>query len=613
MQRILYSIAAITGIGYLYTAFYGQFHPAIQRSVLLVFAMVYVFSFLGRETKSLPAKLLSDALSVATCISMYFIVQYQLRSGIFLPQLKTFEVFWGGVFVLCLLEATRRSVGMIITVLVVSAILFAYFGRQLPGLLRHPGFDYPELIDFMAFGTFGIFGGPLAVVSTVVVVFIIFGAVFASSKAKELFFDLPYALFGGFRGGPAKMASISSGLFGSLSGSPTSNVVATGSITIPMMVRLGYSRRDAGAVETVASTGGILMPPVMGAVAFLMADVLGVSYAQIVVAAVVPGILYYVALLILIDGIAVRNNIKGIDRSERPKAGDVLRRNWIYTLPIVVLIGSMFIFQYSAMRSGLYAILAVLAVQIIDERFNFSVLKFLKTIAEGVIFSVQVVIVCGAAGIIIGTITMSGVGVFVSMVLVDLAMGNLFILLVLTMVTCIILGMGLPTSASYLFLAILVAPAIIKLGVDPMAAHLFIVYFATAAAFTPPVAIVAFAAAAIANEKPMAIAFSSLKLGFAIYIIPFLFVYNTSLILQDGNLFDILTMVLSTSLGLFAFASLFTGVLYNWRIDNLARAALAVGAACLFTNFILVNLVGLAILVAVGGWYYRRDVAGLRA
>jgi TRAP transporter 4TM/12TM fusion protein len=460
-------------------------------------------------------------------------------------------VFAGGILILLLVEGLRRTVGNVLTGMVVFFLAYALIGHWVPGVLAGRKIEFPHLIYYLAWDPTAILGIPMKVASTIVLAFVFFGQILFKSGGSEFFTEISTVLMGRFRGGPAKISVTASSLFGSISGSAVSNVVSTGVITIPLMRRGGYRSELAGAIEAVASTGGQLMPPIMGAAAFLMAEFLEIPYTDVVVAALIPSILYYVALFILADLEAARTGITRVDESEIPAALPVLKSGWFFPVPFLVLILALFWWnrspEFSALLSTGVLLLAGFVLGYKGERLALrDILDALRRTGLGVL---DIIMIGAAAGIVIGVLNISGLGFGLSLALIELSGGNLFLLLLISAFICILLGMGMPTAGVYVLLAALIAPSLVEVGINEIAAHLFILYFGMMSMITPPVAIAAFAAASLTGADPMRTGFTAVRFGWMAYVIPFLFVASPSLLMQGTPL----------SIGL-AFATSLAGV-----------------------------------------------------
>ncbi len=439
------------------------------------------------------------------------------------------------------LEGVRRTTGWALVIIVVSFILYGLFGDNIPGALQARPSQAPQLAFYLGFDSNAILGTPIMVAFTIVIAFVIFGALLQATGGSNFFTDLALASMGRYRGGSAKIAVVGSALFGSISGSAVANVVATGVVTIPMMRRGGYPPHQAAAIEAVASTGGSLMPPVMGAAAFVMAEFLQVSYGAVMLAALIPAILYYAVLFIVSDLEAARSGITRVEESLIPRARDVMRAGWFFPIPFAVLIYALFWLNLRAEESALWASASLVFLSMVfgykGERLTLrGLFDSLRQAGEGVL---DIVMICCGAGVVIGILAISGLGFGLTLTLVTIAGKSLIVLLVLCAIVSIILGMGMPTIGVYVLLAALVAPAMVEAGVTPMAAHMFVLYFGMMSFITPPVAVAAFAAASIAKADPFRTGFTSMRFGWIAYIVPFLFAYSPSLIM-DGSWTQIL-------------------------------------------------------------------------
>lgn len=435
-----------------------------------------------------------------------------------------------------LMIALVRVGGWPITLVVLIFGAYGLWGSELPGRFQALPVAPERMAAQLALDTGGVLGTPLKIAATVVVIFVAFGRLLDHLGGASFFTALATATMGGFRGGAAKIALVASALFGSISGSAVSNVATTGVVSIPLMRRAGFPASTAGGIEAVASTGGQLTPPVMGAAAFLMAEFLDISYAQVVVAALVPAALFYVALFFQIDLVAGRDGIRGVERQDRPRAGPVLRTGWPYVAPFAALLGGLFWLNWQPDTAGLAAIGALLVVSTLlpQARAGLRPGSLLRALSEAGEALAQIVVITAAAGIVIGVLNETGLGFGMTTYLVGFAAEQMLGLLVLAAAISIVLGMGMPTVAVYVLLAVLVAPAIIRLGVDGTAAHLFVLYFGMMSMVTPPVAIAAFAAATLAGSGPMATALAAMRFGWPAFVLPFAFVINPALILKGG-------------------------------------------------------------------------------
>jgi len=468
------------------------------------------------------------ALGIAIQVyTLWDITAFSAREG----DLIASDLWVGSAMVLLVLEATRRTVGLPMVLVTLFFVAHALYANHFFGFLYGPPTSFTKLIDLVFMRTEGIFGIPISVSATYITLFIIFGAILVRSGAGRMLIDLAIALTGHRGGGPAKASVVASAFLGTVSGSAVANVVTTGAFTIPLMKRLGYRARFAAAVEACASSGGQITPPIMGAAAFIIAEFMRVSYLTVVIAAVIPTFLYFATVYFMVDIEAEKDGIARIEKSALPRVSDVLRRGWHQLLTLVVLV-ALLAAGYSPMMAAFWAIVAMVALSFVQPATRMSPVDLLAALETGVRNAMPVAIACACAGIIIGAIFVSGLGLKFTNEVTDLAGGSLFVLLLLTGIAAIILGMGMTTTAVYITVAALIVPALIKLEVTPMAAHLFAFYFGVVSTITPPVALASFSAAALAGSKPMATAVESARIGVAKYLVPFVFVYNPSLLFE---------------------------------------------------------------------------------
>jgi len=552
----------------LYATLSGRITAQLLRATHLAFVQLLAF-LLFPAAKNLPKNTLPwyDVLLglIGASCWMYIVVNFQSlvrRAG----NNTVLDVVIGIIGIIVLFESCRRIVGLPIMIIAAVFLTYAFVGKYLPGFLHHRGYSLQRVVCHMFYNTEGIMGTPIGACSTFIFLFILFGALLEKTGIGQFFIDVCNAIAGGASGGPAKVAVLSSALLGTVSGSSVSNTVGSGSFTIPMMKKLGYKSEFAGAVEASASTGGQLMPPIMGAAAFLMAESLGLPYVTIVKAAVIPAILYFTGIFITVHLEAKKLGLKGLPKSQLPKAGPLLLKKGYMILPLIVIIvflcaGKTAVF---AAMMGIYACLAIgvvtSLVDIICKRApTFTWKDLIDVIAAASRNIISVAIACAMAGIIIGVVTLTGLGLKLGAGLVSLAHGKLFLTLLFTMIASIILGMGAPTTANYLITSTITAGAIIQLGVQPLAAHMFAFYFGIIADVTPPVALAAIAGAAIAKGKPMKTALNATKLAIGAFIIPYMFVYNPQMLMIDSTWVSVLFIVFTALIGMFGISVAFEG------------------------------------------------------
>ncbi len=537
LGSIISVIAVSMALYHLYTVAFGILPVLLHRSIHLAFALVLVFPLYPMGGKNQKGWMwgIDIALSVLSFVTVaYIIVNYEAVSvkETFADPLTPMEVGLGSALILLILEATRRTVGIPLVVIVVFGLVYVYAGPSFPGVFAHAGWSFEDIVSFMYLGLQGIFGIPLGVSATYAFLFILFGAFLYTTGISGFFIDLAMLAAGRSRGGPAKVAIMASALFGTISGAVVANVYGTGTLTIPMMKRLGYQPNFAGAVEAVASTGGHLMPPVMGTVAFVMADVTGIPYSEIAKSAALPAILYFFALVMMVHFEACKKDLRGLPEDEIPDKSKTLR-NCYLLIPLVFLV--YIIFQgYTPFRAAFFAILATVAVGAIKKETRMGPKKFFQTLEKGAKDSLIIATATASAGIIVGVVSMTGVGLQVTGIIISFGKGTLLVPLILTMVACLILGMGIPSVPAYMIVAALAVPTLIKLGVPTMSAHLFSLYFALISVITPPVALAAYAAASIAESNMLRTGLTASRLGIVAYVVPYMFIYSPALLLMGS-------------------------------------------------------------------------------
>lgn len=514
-----------------------------------------------------------------------------------------------------IIEGLRRSVGKVLVGVILVFIAYALWGHHIPGKLVGRSVETTTVIINLALDPQALLGTPMIIATTVVIAFLLLGQILFASGGSAFFTGIAMALMGGYRGGGAKIAVTASGLFGSISGSAVSNVLSTGVITIPLMRESGYSAESAGAIEAVASTGGQLMPPLMGASAFVMAEFLEIPYADVVLAALVPAVLYYFALFVVADLEAARTGITKIDRGALPAAGKVLRAGWFFPLPFGFLIYALFVLNLRPETAALYSALVLLICAAIFgyEGKRISPSGLLGALRDTGLAAVELILIVAAAGLVIGVLNLSGLSFGLTLSLVQLGGGNLFVLLGLAAVICIVLGMGMPTLGVYVLVAALVAPALVEVGVDIVAAHMFVLYFGMMSMITPPVAIAAFAAASLTRADPMRTGYAAVKFGWLAYVIPFLFVLSPTLILK-GETGAIVLAVTTALVGVWLVSVAVAG--YATRpLNGVMRLAFAVcGLAALMPagafsggHWVDIAGVGVGVALAVREWVAVRS------
>ena len=606
-KKIVAALAITFSIFQLYTATFGILDAQLQRAVHLGFGLALAYLLYPfrrawtRDSFVHPIDALFAILGAAA--PAYIVIQYRelvTRAG----SATTTDIVVGGIGILLVIEAARRVVGLPMVTVVLFFLAYAFLGPYMPGVLAHRGLSLEQLISHLYYTTEGIFGIPLGVSSTFIFLFILFGAYLESTGLGKFFIDLANAVAGWASGGPAKVAVLSSGLMGTVSGSSVANVVGTGSLTIPMMKKLGYNANFAGAVEAAASTGGQLMPPVMGAAAFLMAEFVGVSYIEVVKAAAIPALLYFTGVWLGVHFEAKRKKLKGIPRAELPNPLTLLKERGHLAIPLVVIV-YLLVSGYTPMRAALVAIVLSIVCAMLRKSTRMKPIEIVYGLERGAKAVLGVLIACAAAGIIIGVVTKTGVGLRLASGLIDLAGGMLLPAMFFTMITAIVLGMGVPTTANYVITSTIAAPALVQMGVPILAAHMFVFYFGIIADVTPPVALAAYAGAGISGGNALKTGVHASKLAVAAFIIPYIFVLSPVILMVDATPLTLVMATLSALLGMVAVSSALCGFLADHC--RLYERALLVGAGLLMIKpGGTTDLIGCAIFAAILALQYTR-------
>lgn len=493
-------------------------------------------------------------------------------------------------------EAVRRTVGFSLIILALAFLLHANFAYLLPGLLGGPKYSLARISAYLYLMDGGMFGMIAYIAATIIVVFMTFGSFLQQTGAGKFFTDSSLAVVGHMRGGPAKVAVIASAFFGTISGSPMANVGTTGVVTIPLMKSLGYKASFAGAVEAVASTGGAIMPPVMGAVAFIMADMTGAGYAAVAIAAIVPAVLYFLALFFQVDFEAAKGGLTGLPRAELPSLSKTLKEGWQFMIPLLILALLMMVLQYEPLESALYALGAVIVVSFLRKETRLTPVKLAASMEGGAEGLLSVLPICALAGVMMGTLELTGLAINIATLLKDISGGNLLILVIMAGVACYMMGMGISVIISYIVLAIVVAPAMVQLGVPVLVAHMFIFYMGCSTFITPPNAGAVFLASAIARAGLWETGWRAMRLGIVTYLVPFVIVYNPALILEGPPL-EIVLAVATSMIGVYALAAGIEGYLLT-RTKWWQTVLLLAGGTLLFIPGWATDVIG-AVIVGV--------------
>lgn len=581
----------------------GNFGIPLLVGTVIALGHAWLFPQRRADKFSYADILLAVSSFITIAYLIFFARQLQLRAG--MPMALPSDMWASICGVLLIVELTRRLAGFALVIIAGVFVAYSFLGPWLPGILEHRGYDAKRFFTYI-FTDNGILGAPIAISSTYIILFVIFAAFLQATRVGEYFVNVAFAAAGHRRGGPAKVAVFASGLMGMINGTSAGNVVATGSLTIPLMKRVGYRPQTAASIEAAASTGGQIMPPIMGAGAFIMAEITGIPYIEIVYAAIIPAIIYFMSVLFMVDLAAQKFKMVGLPRSELPKLGALLRQVYLFT-PIIVLIYSLFA-GYSVIRSGTLAMATAAAVSwLTPHRMGWR--QLLLALELGARMSLQLVAVCATAGIIVGVIALTGIGSRFSTVLLQLADQSQLLALFFAMCVSIILGMGMPTTAAYAVAASVIAPGIINLGVDPLTAHFFIFYFAVMSAITPPVALAAYAGAALSGSDPMKTSVESFKIGVAAFIVPYMFFYSDAMLLK-GSIVDAVHVCATAVLGVYLLCAAVQGWFIG-RMSTLLRIVLAAAALFMIEGNWTTDVIGL--IVFCFAWVYQRSVVNRRS
>jgi TRAP transporter 4TM/12TM fusion protein len=607
--------AVAMALFHLYTAVTGPVNT--QNAVHLLFALPLIFlaySGRGRDAKRVPWYDIVP-ISLGVMISAYYVMHFDriiYQLGYLMP--TTLDLFFGVAAILLLLEACRRAIGLAFPVLVLIALAYAAFGNHLPGVWGHGGYRWDDLVATFYMSPTGIYGSLMRTSSTVIVIFIMFGALLVTTGGGDSFMRLSNAATGRMSGGPAKAATLCSAMFGSISGSTAANVATTGVFTIPLMKKNGYSPRFAAATEASASTGGQILPPIMGAAAFVMADVISTSYLNIISAALIPALLFYLAIWMSVHFEAKRLGLNPIPKSERPTLRQGLYNIETLVIPLIVLI-TLLVMRYTPTTAAVAAYFTALTLYLFSWRSPGTFVERLKSLPAaleaGAMTAAMIAVIIGSVAIIAAVISLTGLGLKVSSVILVVSGGDVLITLLLAMVVAIILGMGLPTVAAYMLAASVVAAAFVEAGLPSLSAHLFILYFAILSGVTPPVALAAYIGGAIAGSHWFRTALTATKISLGGFLIPYMFIYHPPL-LGDGSGLQIALAVGSGVLGITALAASTIGYFLR-PCSWLERGLLLAAALMLISGQLITDALGIALIGGVWAWQYRLNRSTLGA
>lgn len=615
LQIAMGILTPLTGVAFILNVPYYingvSFHPQQFLGLMLSFILAYIYLAVPvKKGKTDPSVPWYDwvLLAAGVCGGLYVAFFYD-RLLLLIGVVDPVTVTIGSALILAILEATRRLTGWPLLIIIAVFALYGRYGYLLPGFLATKEVSWPRLINQLYLGSEFIFGTALQIAGMVVLAFVLFGQFLFGTGGASFLLNIAQAAMGKYRGGPAKIAIVASALFGTLSGNAVGNVAAIGVVTIPLMKRTGYPGYFSGAVEAVSSTGGTIMPPVMGAAAFIMAQLLGIPYYQVALVAAVPAVLYYLGEFIQVDLRAAKEGMKGIPREELPSWKKTLQTGWVYIAPVVVLIYALFGLGLRAELAAMYSLGALLLVALISPSTRNYWKKIPKLLEDTTIGMLEIAVVCAAAGLVIGVMSYSGLGLSFSRLLTELGGGNLLLLALLTAVASTILGMGMPVTATYLFLSVLAAPAMVKLGVEPLLAHMFVFYFGAYSFLTPPVCLAVYAAASIAKAPMFKTAVQSLKLAGAGYIVPFIFLYKPATVFM-GSPLEIGLSIADALLAVFALAIAAENY-FRRPLQVVERILYLVTSMAFFVPGWTSRIVALVLLALLMGYNYYKTATAI--
>lgn len=598
LKKVIFVVAVAMSLFHLYTAAFGSLEAMLQRSIHLTFALPLAFLIYPANKSSKSITIIDIMLSILAIVpGLYIYLNYERISTRwpFAHEVTNLDFIIGILLVLLLVEVARRLMGNVMVIIIGGFLAYGFLGQYIPGMLGHKGLQPKRIIEYLFLTTDGIYGTPLGTSATYVVLFVLFGSFLSLSGSGKYFMDLAVALTGKSRGGPAKIAVISSALFGTISGAAVANVYATGTFTIPLMKRIGYRPQFAGAVEAVASTGGQIMPPVMGSAAFIMADMLGLPYIAIAKAALLPAILYFLSVYVMVDIESIKTGLRGLKDDEIPEIKNVLKKSYLLIPPIFIVL--ILCLGFTASMAALYSTFVALIVGFINKDKKIGIKEIFEALADGAKGAVMVAIATGAAGIIVGIATQTGLGFKFTNIVTSLSQGNVWIAGFLVMVACLVLGMGLPTVAAFIMVAALAAPALMEIGISPLAAQMFVFYYCCISTITPPVALSAYAGASIAGSDPFKTGFTAVRLGLVAFIVPFMFL-NTGELLLDGTVSSVLLSMVTAIIGTIILGCGVQGWLVT-KCNVLERILLLAAALLTLKPGLTTDLIGLAIFVVI--------------
>lgn len=592
---IVFAMCLALSIFHLYTAWRGPLVTLVHRAVhtsAVLFLVFILYPARRKSNRKSPTIVDYIMATLSILIGLYIVINYNslvMRAGV--P--TNIDIAFAILTIILVIEAGRRITGKEISILACIFLLYAIVGPHLPRIIAHRGYGIRDIAEYMYLTTEGIYGIAIGVSSNYIFLFVLFGAFLSKSGMGAFFNDLAMAIAGSGKGGPAKVAVVSSGLLGSINGSAVANVVTTGAFTIPLMKKIGYKAEFAGAVEAAASCGGQILPPVMGATAFIMAEYLGMPYIKIAAAAVIPALLYYLGVIVVIHLRASRNGLEGLPKSELPKVWDVLKARGHLLLPLIGLL-YLLIKGFTPIYAAFYSIILTILSSALRKETRMSFKDITEALVEGARTALGVAMACATVGLIIGVATLTGFGLKLAGAILFLGKGNLIITLFLTMIACIVLGMGLPSIPAYIITATMAAPALAKLGVPMLVSHMFVFYFGMLANLTPPVALAAFAGAGIAGGDTAKTGFQAVKIALAGFVVPYIFVFSPTLLMIDANIVEIVIATSTAIVGVFALGVFSEGYFFK-EVPMLLRIVSFICALMLMLPGTITDITGVVV------------------
>lgn len=596
--NILSIIAICMSIFHFATAGFGTLPTMEQRCIHVGFALTLVFlRSASKRDKNVLGYIWDMLLAILAVVSCLYIYLNWIELSIRVMYPKQMDIIIGTIVVAEIIIAARRMTGWALPTIVTIFLLYALFGDNLPFGFGHRHFTYSSVIARLTMDTEGVYGTVCGTSATYIFLFVLFGALLEYSGAAQFFIDMAMGLIGHKKGGTAKAAVVASGIFGMISGSPVANVMTIGSVTVPMMEKSGYSRQFAGSILSCAGTGGQIMPPIMGAAAFIIAETLGMPYVSVALAAFIPAVLYYAAIFFTIEFRSTYLGIKGLKKEELPSVGKVFKNGFYMALPLLLLIFFMAVIRWSPLRSGFWAIVATIAVSWVKKETRMYPKTILTAFEKGAMSALSVSVTCATAGIMIGVLSQTSLGIKLSSILVEASGGNMLILLIMAAISGLIMGMGMTTTSVYIVLAVLVAPALVNMGVSALAAHLFVFYYGILSAITPPVAPASLAAASLTESNPFRLGFEAWRIGLSGYIIPFMFIYNGTFLCQ-GGIFEILMRFVIGLVAVYALSASLEGYIRT-KINIAYRVILFAAGLLLMAPGLITDFIGISAFIII--------------